>query len=101
MDPYRPLHLFPPLPATSDQLAEFDVAQRWQELTKQHEDFGEMRLRPVQPWDTISKVIFLFQVPTGLGFIKNKKTTSLFPPFSSHKIHGESQREPENRDISI
>lgn len=44
MDPCRPLHLFLPLPATSKQLAEFDVDQRWQKLTKQHKDFGEFGL---------------------------------------------------------
>lgn len=58
MDTYQPIHLFLTLPAISEQLAEFDVDQRWQELTKQHKDFVEIGLRPVQPWDTTSKVFF-------------------------------------------
>lgn len=76
-DPSWPLHFFPPLPDTLEQLAEFDVDWKWQELKKQHKDFGENRLRPVQPWDTSARCFF--QVPTGLGFIKNKSQLPSFP----------------------
>lgn len=41
MDSYWFLQFFPLLPASSE-LAEFDVCQRWQELTRQHKDFGEI-----------------------------------------------------------
>jgi len=87
------------LPATSEQLAESDVDQRWQELTKQHKDSGETGLRGGQPWDTISNEHF-FQVPNGLGFIKNKKQLLSFPLSPPIKPTG-SLRESENRDISI
>lgn len=73
-----------PLTAASAELAELDVDQRWRELKviKQHKDcwgdwarasLGTQRGR-------------LFQVPTGLGVIKNKKQLPSFllsPPIKS------------------